>query len=866
MTTDIIIRRGERGGTTAELAAANEILLEDEICVELNVAGKRLLKVGDGVTHWVDLPYITADLTAPAHAVDVTFTPAGSIGATNVQAALAEVDGDVTGLAGSKVDKATLDAQSVLGAVVDNTPVAIVLGASQLLGRKATGNVGPITVSEALALLAVYSSTQTDTAISTQINALVGGAPGLLDTLKELADALGDDPNFAATITAALATKAADNAVVKLTGDQTVDGIKKMLKRPLTSEFAAWSSIPVNNTAASTAIGVLDAAPGDLKSLVVRPGETILIDTTIAPATLDWEVKRGGMIKVAAGQTFTPRSIKAGAYKIFDLSATGSHVVFGAIQERPFVEWFGALPDGATAVSGRAFNDGIYAIKNSAAGGGALHSTAALEGREFIAEEMIVRKSGVSLPGLGQGLSNIKQAPGSNLLAVVSGENFLTLTHQSLWTGALTKCSMNGWTLDGNKDNQTALPVITSAPFNVPFGGANPTTIDVDHLEYIVPIPMGGGVFAAFMNTLSGPTFFTYTGMTGSTGAGSLTGCAGGSGRVINNSHIFTHGFGLAVFSYDTYDSDLIMRNCRAAGWWTEGGSGVIDASPPTPLASLSNEPTCRYRNIKSHDNDFYGIIHRGPTDATFDAIEAFRNGSRYGGYVNGGFATAKVGNSHMWGWPQKYSWEIHSFVDAVNCIAEVNSQANSRGLIAFCPFNWEGSFFASTPGVGGLIAIELASATQCKGAVIRARVKDCINGAIKYTAEAGPNYAELYVDDATGTAVVVGTPVAGSIFNIIPIGNSTFKPFTNRPGNWVDKSAAYQFLTGVEGGRFTGTFDVTGAAIPQPNRIYWVCNVGTGIITYKPASGLVGTGAAYQVNPGQRVGFVFDGTNTIAI
>lgn len=45
------------------------------------------------------------------------------------------------------------------------------------------------------------------TAISTAINNLVASAPGVLDTLDELAAALGDDPNFAATITTALATK-----------------------------------------------------------------------------------------------------------------------------------------------------------------------------------------------------------------------------------------------------------------------------------------------------------------------------------------------------------------------------------------------------------------------------------------------------------------------------------------------------------------------------------------------------------------------------------------------------------------------------------------------------------------------------------
>ena len=47
----------------------------------------------------------------------------------------------------------------------------------------------------------------TETYVGLQISSLVDSAPGLLDTLNELAAALGDDPNFATTITTALDSK-----------------------------------------------------------------------------------------------------------------------------------------------------------------------------------------------------------------------------------------------------------------------------------------------------------------------------------------------------------------------------------------------------------------------------------------------------------------------------------------------------------------------------------------------------------------------------------------------------------------------------------------------------------------------------------
>lgn len=54
----------------------------------------------------------------------------------------------------------------------------------------------------------VASTAFTKAAIDAAIAALVDSSPGALDTLNELAAALGDDPNFATTITNALALKA----------------------------------------------------------------------------------------------------------------------------------------------------------------------------------------------------------------------------------------------------------------------------------------------------------------------------------------------------------------------------------------------------------------------------------------------------------------------------------------------------------------------------------------------------------------------------------------------------------------------------------------------------------------------------------
>lgn len=106
---------------------------------------------------------------------------------------------------------------AIAGHTADSIPAAsggtdladLAVPASRLVGRKAAGGVAALTVAEVLALLAVYTSAQTDSAIATAIANLVASSPGTLDTLNELAAALGNDPNFATTVTNSIATKLA---------------------------------------------------------------------------------------------------------------------------------------------------------------------------------------------------------------------------------------------------------------------------------------------------------------------------------------------------------------------------------------------------------------------------------------------------------------------------------------------------------------------------------------------------------------------------------------------------------------------------------------------------------------------------------
>ena len=70
-----------------------------------------------------------------------------------------------------------------------------------------SGNITVIALDNYLATYVTNNSLATQTYVSTAISNLIDAAPTSLDTLNELAAALNDDSNFAATVTTALGTK-----------------------------------------------------------------------------------------------------------------------------------------------------------------------------------------------------------------------------------------------------------------------------------------------------------------------------------------------------------------------------------------------------------------------------------------------------------------------------------------------------------------------------------------------------------------------------------------------------------------------------------------------------------------------------------
>jgi hypothetical protein len=112
---------------------------------------------------------------------------------------------DIDTSLGSKVDKSTYDANTILIATADNTPIALTVGASTFVGRKSTGDISALSKSDALTILNVADGAQVNASGGTLTSALdLGENAGLVLDASLSADGKWSGIKEAGTAGAAL--------------------------------------------------------------------------------------------------------------------------------------------------------------------------------------------------------------------------------------------------------------------------------------------------------------------------------------------------------------------------------------------------------------------------------------------------------------------------------------------------------------------------------------------------------------------------------------------------------------------------------------------------------------------------------------
>lgn len=190
-------------------------------------------------------------------------------------------------------------------------------------------------------VFARYTKLEVDQLISN----LIGGAPGALDTLNELADALGDDANFAATVADQLALKAnASNVYSKAESDARY--VQGSVQTEMVFTATANQSVFTLSTAVINKPSALVTVDG-----VVQPTSEYSLNMTGTQLTLSEGVPAGTVVRVLAlgvSSEGAPADDTVTTVKLRDGAVTTPKLADGAVTKEKIAP--GALFPSGTAM------------------------------------------------------------------------------------------------------------------------------------------------------------------------------------------------------------------------------------------------------------------------------------------------------------------------------------------------------------------------------------------------------------------------------------------------------------------------------------------------------------------------------------
>ena len=218
------------------------------------------------------------------------------------------VSGNQT-ISGNIISNANLQTNIITSTSINNTGTL-----SSLTINGTTANVTNVTLSNILTLLAatpikfLYNGTQYNMSalmlytlyqlngvniasqnyVQTQIASLINSSPALLDTLSELANAIGNDPNFSVTMTNLIATKSA------LSGNNIFTGQLNTFNN-VTSTNLVCSSCTVNSNSLRSAADIWEASISSTGSYIYFNNSGTIGIYNTSNSTFPWYITIAGL-------------------------------------------------------------------------------------------------------------------------------------------------------------------------------------------------------------------------------------------------------------------------------------------------------------------------------------------------------------------------------------------------------------------------------------------------------------------------------------------------------------------------------------------------------------------------------------------
>ena len=197
-----------RRGTTTQWAASNRVLQLGELGLDTTL---NKLKAGNGTTAWSSLPFLQADADVTELAQDAVATALSNGTHSNITVTYSDSGNSISLATGPDVITQTSLSNTLTNPTTGYVAIGDVGQADGVASLDSNGKIPDSEIPDTIARdseIPSLSGYATETYVTTAISNLVDAAPTTLNTLNELAAALGDDANYASTISTALGLKA----------------------------------------------------------------------------------------------------------------------------------------------------------------------------------------------------------------------------------------------------------------------------------------------------------------------------------------------------------------------------------------------------------------------------------------------------------------------------------------------------------------------------------------------------------------------------------------------------------------------------------------------------------------------------------
>jgi hypothetical protein len=332
-----------RRGTSTQWAASNRVLQLGELGLDTTL---NKLKAGNGTTAWSSLPFLQADADVTELAQDAVATALSNGTHSNITVTYSDNNNSISLATGPDVITQTSLTNTLTNPTTGYVPIGDVGAADGVASLDSNGKIPDSEIPSTIARdseIPSLTGYATETYVTTAISNLVDAAPTTLNTLNELAAALGDDANYASTISTALGLKAplanpTFTGTVTIPSGASISGFAPLASPTFTGTVAGVTSTHVGlgnvdntsdankpvSTATQTALDLkLNSNSPSVDYYIANSGSGAYLVNGVSNGLITFEKGKKYRIHVnAAGHPFWIQTV-SGAYSSANVYSTG---------------------------------------------------------------------------------------------------------------------------------------------------------------------------------------------------------------------------------------------------------------------------------------------------------------------------------------------------------------------------------------------------------------------------------------------------------------------------------------------------------------------------------------------------------------